>query len=221
MLVEIGRSKVSVFEPNSRNLREALIFCFHLKKTAAEAHRMLSSTCGQAALSERTCREWFQRFKRCDFDVDDRHGDEKEKIFEDSELQALLDEDSCQMQENLSESLRVTQQAILKRLKAMRMIQTQGNWVLYKLKTRDVAQRFFGCEQLLLLQRQNRKGFYTPHCDWGQKMGPLRRSQAQKIIRNARTCLHAPRQRRDRIFTVPRLCSAFGGTSFVWCIMTC
>ena len=34
---------MSVFVPNSRNLQEVLIFCFHLKKTAAEAHRMLSS----------------------------------------------------------------------------------------------------------------------------------------------------------------------------------
>ena len=29
-----------------------------------------------------------------------------------------------------------------------------------------------------------------------------------------------PRQRPDRVFTVPRLCSAFGGTSSVWCIMS-
>ena len=30
-----------------------------------------------------------------------------------------------------------------------------------------------------------------------------------------------PRRRPDRTFTVPRLCSAFGGTSSVWCIMSC
>ena len=48
---------MSVFESNSRHLLEVLFFCFHLKKTAAEAHRMLWSTYGEAALSERTCRE--------------------------------------------------------------------------------------------------------------------------------------------------------------------
>ena len=46
---------MSVFELNSRNLREVLIFCFHVKETAAEAHRMLSRTYGEAALSEITC----------------------------------------------------------------------------------------------------------------------------------------------------------------------
>ena len=86
---------MSVFEPNSRHLREILIFCFHLKKTAADAHRMLSNTYVEAALSERTYREWFQRFKSGDFDVEDRHGNGKETIFEDSELKVLLAEDSC------------------------------------------------------------------------------------------------------------------------------
>ena len=40
-----------------------------MKKSAAEAHRILSNTYGEAAISERTYREWFQRFKNGDFDV--------------------------------------------------------------------------------------------------------------------------------------------------------
>ena len=59
-----------------------------------EAHGMLSSTYGEATLSERTCHEWFQRFKSGDFDVENRHGGGRENIFEDSELEALLAEDS-------------------------------------------------------------------------------------------------------------------------------
>ena len=73
---------MSVFEPNSGHLREILIFCFHLKKTAVEAHRMLSSTCGEAALSEIMCREWFQRFKSGDFDVENRHAGGKKENFQ-------------------------------------------------------------------------------------------------------------------------------------------
>ena len=47
---------MSVYDPNSRHLREVLIFCFNMKKFAAEA-RMLSNTYSEAAISERTCRE--------------------------------------------------------------------------------------------------------------------------------------------------------------------
>jgi len=75
---------------------------------------MLSNIYGEAAISERTCREWFQRFKNGDFDVEDRHSGRREKVFEDSELKALLEQDSCQNQEELARSLRVTQQAISK-----------------------------------------------------------------------------------------------------------
>ena len=35
---------MSVYEPNSRHLREVLIFYFNMKKFAAKAHRMLSNT---------------------------------------------------------------------------------------------------------------------------------------------------------------------------------
>ena len=93
---------MSLFKPNSRHLWEDLIFCVHLKKTATELHRMLSSTYDEAALSERTCREWFPRLKSGDFDVEDRHNGGKEKIFVETEAEALLVEDSCQTQEEFS-----------------------------------------------------------------------------------------------------------------------
>ena len=68
---------MSVYESNSRRLREVLIFCFNMKKSAAEA----SNTYSEAAISERTCREWFQRFKNGVFDVEDQHSDGREKVF--------------------------------------------------------------------------------------------------------------------------------------------
>ena len=80
--------------------------CFH---RFSINHRMLSSAYGEAAFNEKMCREWSQRFKGGDFDVEDRHDGGKEKIFEDSELEALLAEDSCRTEEELAESLGVTQ----------------------------------------------------------------------------------------------------------------
>ncbi|GFV61877.1 mariner Mos1 transposase [Trichonephila clavipes] len=78
----------------------------------------------------------FRRFAIDGCSVEDQHGGGREKVFEDAELEALLDQDSCQTQQELSGSLGVTQQAISKRLKVMGMIQKQGNWVPYELKLR-------------------------------------------------------------------------------------
>jgi len=92
-------------------------------------------------------------------------------------LKALLEQDSCQNQEELARSLGVTQQTISKRLKAMGMIQKQGNWVPYELKPRDVERRLFACEQLL--ERQRRKGFLyrivTGNEKWVHYDNPKRR----------------------------------------------
>ena len=87
---------------------------------------MLSNIYGEAAISERTYRQWFQRFKNGDFDVEDRHSGGREKVFEDAELEALLEEDSCQNQEELARSLGVTQQAISK-AKPFQKSQSHGN----------------------------------------------------------------------------------------------
>ena len=77
---------MSNFVPTNRNLREVLIFFFHSKKTAAEAHRELQKVYGDAAPSETTCRDWLRRFKHGDFDVDGRPREGRPKTFEDAEV---------------------------------------------------------------------------------------------------------------------------------------
>jgi len=71
-------------------------------------------------------------------------------------LEALLDEDSCQTQKELTLTLGVTQQTISYRLKSLGMTQKQGNWIPYELKPRNVECRFFTCE---MLARHKRKSF--------------------------------------------------------------
>ena len=72
---------MSSFEPNKHHLRELLIYFFNLKKSAAETHRLLVETYGDAALSERNCRE-FQKFKNGEFDVEDKERSGRSKVDE-------------------------------------------------------------------------------------------------------------------------------------------
>ena len=89
-----GGSKVVQLIPNKEHSRTALIFCFHLKKTAAESYRLLGEAYSEHVPSQKTCERWFQRFKIGDFDVADKeHGKSTPKKYKDVELQALLDED--------------------------------------------------------------------------------------------------------------------------------
>jgi len=53
---------MSSFLLKKKHMREALLFCFNLKKSAAESLRMLVEAYGDNVLSETTCRDWFRRF---------------------------------------------------------------------------------------------------------------------------------------------------------------
>jgi len=111
---------MSNFVPGNYDLRTALIFCYHLKKTAAESHRMLVKIYGEHALGKSQCFEWFKKFKSGDFDVRNEKREKPPKKFEDSKLQALLDEDDAQTQQQFADQLNVTREAVSIRLKSMK-----------------------------------------------------------------------------------------------------
>jgi len=91
-------------------MREALLFCFNLKKSAAESHRMLVETYGDNALSETTCKDWFRRFNDDNFDLSDKKRENRPRKVEDCQLQALLDKDDRKKsQKMLAEQLDVSQ----------------------------------------------------------------------------------------------------------------
>lgn len=78
---------MSIFVVESEDLRKTLIFCFHLKKRAAESHRMLVEAYGDNVLSAATCKRWFRRFTDNENDVSIEEHGRPPKNFEDVDLQ--------------------------------------------------------------------------------------------------------------------------------------
>jgi len=143
---------MSNFVPGNYDLRTALIFYYHLKK-AAESHRMLVEAYGEHALGTSQCFEWFKKFKSGDFDVRNEKRGKPPKKFEDSELQALLDD--AQTQQQLADQLNVTREDVSIRLKSMEKLQKMGKWVPHELNERQQENRKTTCE--MLLARYKRK----------------------------------------------------------------
>ena len=54
---------MSTFVPTKQNFREALVFCFNLKKSAADGHRLLCEAHGEHDPSIKICEYWFRLFK--------------------------------------------------------------------------------------------------------------------------------------------------------------
>ena len=74
---------MSSFVPTNYDLRTAVVFCYHSKKTAAESHRMLVEAYGEHALDKIQCFEWFEKFKSGNFDVRNEDRGKPTKKFED------------------------------------------------------------------------------------------------------------------------------------------
>ena len=74
---------MSTFVPNKVYLRGILLHYLIQNKSAAESHKILVETCGDNALSDTTCREWFRRFKNNDFKLEDKERSDAPKKFED------------------------------------------------------------------------------------------------------------------------------------------
>ena len=72
-------------------------------------------------------------------------------------MQALLDEDDTQTQQQLLDQLSVTREAISIRLKAMGKVQKIGKWVPHELNERQLENRKTICE--MLLARYKKKSF--------------------------------------------------------------
>jgi histone-lysine N-methyltransferase SETMAR len=132
-----------------QHLREVLLHHFFSKKTFAESHRLLVETYGEYALSRTQCYEWFQHFKSGDFEVSDKERPGGPKKFEDAELQALLDENSCRTQKELALELNVDIATISRRLHAMGKIRKLGKWVPHQLNENQLKARIETCKKHL------------------------------------------------------------------------
>ena len=74
---------MSSFVPTNYDLRTALVFRYHLQKTAAESHRMLVEAYGEHAVGKTQCFESFEKFKSSNFYVRNEDRGKTPKKFED------------------------------------------------------------------------------------------------------------------------------------------
>jgi len=150
------------FVSSKEHSRTALIFCFHLKKTAAELYRLLGEIYSEHAPSQKTCERWFQRFKIGDFYIADKEHGKPPKKYEDVELQALLDEDDSQTQRQLAEQLSVRTSCFQLPLRDGKNSESR-QMVPHELNERQMDRRKNTGE--ILFERYRRKSFL--HCYWG------------------------------------------------------
>ena len=72
--------------PTKQYLQVGLLLFLNLKKSATEAHRLLSELYPEYTTEVSVCQQWFARFKSGDFDTEDKQRSGPSKKFVDEEL---------------------------------------------------------------------------------------------------------------------------------------
>lgn len=146
-----------IMDKNKVHVRHCILYEFQQQKSTLQAWRSISAVLGEDSVSHSTIKYWFRRFNQGDFSLEDKERSGAPKKSEFDDLQALLDENSCQTQEELADQLGITQQAVSIQLHAMGKIQKLGKWLPHELSEANKKARIDICHSLLV--KQQRKSF--------------------------------------------------------------
>lgn len=148
---------MSTFVPDKEVCRSSLIFCYHLDKTASEAHSLLVQAFGDRALGKSQCYAWYEKFEAGNFDKENEPRGRPVRKFSVDDLQKLLDQDNRQTQAELGQQLGFDPGTVSRRLREMGKISKLGRWIPHDLTEQQKNRRVEVCRSLLA--RQKKKGF--------------------------------------------------------------
>lgn len=123
------------------HFRHHLLFAFNRGAKAAEAAREICAVYGEDAISERTARNWYTKFKSGIFDLSDAIRSGRPTDFDEEQLNQLLHEDGRQTTRELGEKLGCDHSTIVRHLASMGKVQKLGAWVPHLLSENNKNQR--------------------------------------------------------------------------------
>ena len=96
---------------------------------------------GVQVLSERQCRNWFEKFKKGNFEVNNASGQGRKMTLDLDQLRSLLQENPRQSTNELAIILNVCQKTISNGLKKLEFVHKRGTWVPHELSEINKNQR--------------------------------------------------------------------------------
>ena len=142
----------------------------------------------ESAVTHKTCKKWFQRFRNGDFDLSYWERTRQPEKFEDEELEQLLKEHPAQMEKELAHALGITPQAIFYRLHRLGRIQKAGRWVPYVLSPENKERPYETA--LFLSSRHKRKDFMFKIVTGDEKWMLYENLKWKKISGSARSTIN-------------------------------
>ena len=129
--------------------RYSLLFQFQLGHTVNEAYKNICFVFGYEAPTERTCRNWFNRFRSGNFSIHDIPHPDPEVKLESDQLLALVISDPRLSTREMGNELGFSHEAIRLRLLKLDFVQKLGRWIPRQLSDLQKSNRISVCSSLL------------------------------------------------------------------------
>lgn len=116
-------------EQNREHFRHILYFCFKLGKSCAQAKEDICTAYGEDAITERTCRNWYQRFREGNFSLEDKARCGRPEMGNVYEIQKLIDKNPHSTTREIADMLNVSHTTVSRHLQRMGYVNCNEVWI--------------------------------------------------------------------------------------------
>lgn len=136
-------------ERSNEHFRHILLFYFRKGKKAADVHKKICAVYGDDCLTERTCQNWFKKFRSGDFSLKDEQRSGRPTEVDDDQIKILIEDDRHITVRDIAKRLNVSHTTIENHLKCLGLFKKLDIWVPHELKEVHLTQRINICDMHL------------------------------------------------------------------------
>ncbi|XP_043258028.1 histone-lysine N-methyltransferase SETMAR-like [Colletes gigas] len=136
------------------HFRHLMYFYYKKGKNAVQVAKKICAVYGGDAVSDRTVREWFAKFKDGDFNLEDRPRSGRPSTVDDDQIKVLISNHHRITTREMAECLKVSNSTIHAHLVRLGFVSRLDVWVPHKLTEKNLMDRVSTCD-LLFKRHEN------------------------------------------------------------------
>ncbi|CAF4786012.1 unnamed protein product [Rotaria sp. Silwood1] len=133
----------------SIHIRHCILYEFQLGNNASAAVHNICAALGEGVVADRTCRDWFKRFREGDMSLEDRPRSGRPLEIDIEQLKVLIEDNPRLTTSELSAMLLCNHSTIDRHLHEIGKVSKLETWVPHQLSSDNIQQRITICNSFL------------------------------------------------------------------------